>query len=820
MNIKGVLLTTSAMVGVAAAQPGFAQQRVDPNLQSGATSGPVSNAQSSANGDQNGAAAVTENADIIVTAQKRNESLQRVPISIQALGSATLAQHQVQSFNDYAKQLPSVSFQSFGPGQSQLFFRGITSGGDGLPFGPLPTSGVYLDEVPVTTIGSLLDIHIYDVARVEALSGPQGTLYGASSLSGTLRIITNKPDPKGFSAGYDVTGGKFGKGNAGGTLEGFINQPLGHDIAVRAVGWYEHDGGYIDNTPKSRTYQRPHTVTDAAGNSAVVDSPYTTDNGRFVGNDFNDVDTYGGRLALGINLDDNWAVTPQIMGQHQKSHGSFLFDPKAGDLKVHDFAPESNIDKWLQASLTVQGKVSNWDVLYSGSYMKRQINTAADYSYYTVAYDTIPDVNYLKTSSGQDIDPTQYFTGVQHLSKMTHELRVNSPVSEPFRLTAGLFYQRQATSAFLDYYAPGIAQNVYPGYWNGSPVYGDAIFLTNAKIVDRDYAAFAQASYDLTSTLTLTGGIRGFISNNTLRGFSGYSYDATAVGCVAPLTSLDSCSNLNKKAIASGETHKVNLTWQIDATHMIYATYSTGFRPGGNNRRPGVAPFAPDTLDNFELGWKTSWFDRRLTVNGAVYYERWKDLQYGLIVAGSGGITNIYNAGNARVYGVEFDVQARPIDGVILSTSGAYNNAALSTDFCAVAANGVQDCSGGISAPSGTPLPVQPRFKVSGTARYELPIGSANAHVQASVLHQSGSRSFLGVNDNLAVGNSAGFTTFDFSAGATKGHSSIELFIQNAFDKRGELTHNVFTAPSTSGQYYRIFPIKPQYFGIKFGQKF
>ena len=141
---------------------------------------------------------------IIVTAQKRSENLQNVPISIQALGSAKLDQHQVQSFDDYAKLLPSVSFQSFGPGQAQLYFRGVTSGGDGLHGGSLPTSALYLDEIPVTSVASTVDLHVYDIARVEAISGPQGTLFGASSLAGTLRVIANAPSTSKFSAGYDL----------------------------------------------------------------------------------------------------------------------------------------------------------------------------------------------------------------------------------------------------------------------------------------------------------------------------------------------------------------------------------------------------------------------------------------------------------------------------------------------------------------------------------------------------------------------------------------------------------------------------------------
>src|SRR5277367_2972082 len=193
--------------------------------------------------------------EVVVTAQKRTEDLQRVPISLQVLSSETLQQHQVSDFDDYAKLLPSVSYQSFGPGQSQLYFRGISTGEDGLHAGSLPATGVYLDEIPVTTIGNSIDVHVYDIARVEALAGPQGTLYGASSLSGTLRIITNKPDPTAFSAGYDLKADKFGRGNAGEEIEGFVNVPLAEHVAVRLVGYYDHEGGYINNVVSENTYQ-------------------------------------------------------------------------------------------------------------------------------------------------------------------------------------------------------------------------------------------------------------------------------------------------------------------------------------------------------------------------------------------------------------------------------------------------------------------------------------------------------------------------------------------------------------------------------------
>jgi len=239
-------------------------------------------------------------AEVVVTAQKRSENLQDVPISIQALGTQKLEEMNVANFDDYVKMLPSVSFQSAGPSFEHTYMRGVASGGDGNHSGSLPSVGMYLDEQPVTTIDGNLNVHIYDIERVESLSGPQGTLYGASSESGTIRIITNKPDPSGFKAGYDLEGNTVDHGGQGYTVEGFVNIPLTEQMAVRLVGWQEHDAGYIDNVHGAVTFPT---------------SGITMDNANMVRSDYNGVDITGGRAALKFNLNDNWSILPQIMGQ-------------------------------------------------------------------------------------------------------------------------------------------------------------------------------------------------------------------------------------------------------------------------------------------------------------------------------------------------------------------------------------------------------------------------------------------------------------------------------------------------------------------------
>jgi iron complex outermembrane receptor protein len=751
------------------------------------------------------APADVDTGEIIVTAQKRSENLQKVPISIQALGTETLAQHQVSTLDDYTKLLPSVSFQTYGPSQSDLSFRGVSTGGINLPGGSLPTVGVYLDEIPVSTIGAFLDVHAYDLARVEALAGPQGTLYGASSLSGTLRLITNKPDKTKFSAGYDLQVNKFGKGDVGGIGEAFVNVPLGENAAVRVVGFYQSDGGYIDNTLKSRTY----TLSDSDPTNDK-----TVTNAAFVKKDFNTVDTYGGRVALGIDLDDNWTVSPMVVAQHQKAKGFFGFDPNnAGDLEVHEFAPDLNVDKWVLAALTVEGKVGNFDLHYSGGYLKRSIDNDQDYSYYTVYYDNITGYTNFPDGNGGFLDPTQRYHNEQRMTKQSHEFRVSSPSDGRFRITTGLFYQRQSNKNLADYFVPGLGATSYP------VTRGDDVFTTNTHIVDRDYAAFGEANFDITPELTLTAGIRGFKAKNTLSGFSGFASNAAAVGCTLPIN-LATCVNVDKTYKESGETHKLNLTWQIDPDHMVYATYSTGFRPGGNNRRPGINPYDADTIDNYELGWKTSWLDRLIRFNGSVYYEEWNKLQYTLAPIGAVGVVNIYNAGDARIYGAEADVQLR-YQGLTLSAAATYTDAKLTKPFCSINAQGNQDCTlGTVAAPKGTRLTTQPKFKMTGTARYDFELGGLEYFLQSSMLYQTGARNFLATADDAAVGRTTRFTTFDFSGGVKIGDISVVAFIQNAFDRRGVLSKNTFCAPTYCGANARSYIVKPQQFGLKVSQRF
>jgi outer membrane receptor protein involved in Fe transport len=792
--------------------------------------------------------------EIVVTATHRSENLQKVPISLQAFDAARLEQNHVSTFADYAQMLPSVSFESLGPGRSQPFFRGISVSG-----GRASTVGTYLDDIPITSPGNNPEVHIYDVERVEALSGPQGTLFGASSLAGTIRIITAKPKFDVIEAGMDLEVNKFGKGNAGGTAEGFINLPVTHDIAIRLMAFYDHTGGYINNT---------HNTV------ALQSVPITIDNAALVQNAYNPDTEYGGRAELAWRVAPDWTITPSITYQYLDAKGSYNFDPRAGDLNVHDYSPTYLQDHWYQAELAIQGKIGDFDIVSATGYFSRTFSNANDYTYYSVTYDHQVAAGYVgnyysnfRDKNGNLINPIQQYYGHEHDKTFTQEVRLSTPKQWPFQLTLGAFYQYQHQSYDDNYYIPGLSSALNPGVPGGntdgsdappfSPALSgsysnDSYYLVEDDSHSKDGAAFAEGNVNITDKLKLIGGIRYFISDNGTMGFDGtwrnadssyngvqrqtlsLAYQANGTpGCwnedpnvlynkfIHP-TRL-SCINTNTMYHQTGQTHKLGATYQVEPSKMLYVTYSTGFRPGGGNRQASAPAYKADTLTNFEAGWKTQ-FGRNFRWNGAIYYEKWKGVQYTVVVPDSEGSTATINAGNARVYGIETDFEWRPVNGLTLSANGAYNNAELSGDFCnATSATDLApspNCDTGVAATKGTRLPRQPIFKGTATARYDFDFGTQKPFFQAQAFHQSGSTSDLNVSNDALLGDTDGFWTFNFSAGTKIDKFTVEAYITNAFDSRGILSKNTFCSIQLCANSSRSLPTKPQFFGLKVGYKY
>ncbi len=774
--------------------------------------------------------AADEDQGIIVTANKREQNLQDVPAAVTALGTEALDQLQVNDLQDAVKFLPSVTIQQGGPGFAQVYFRGVASGENANHSASLPTVGTYLDEMPITTIQGALDLHAYDLARVEALAGPQGTLYGASSMAGTLKLVTNKPDTTGFygSGGLEIN--SISKGDFGGVAEGFVNVPLGQTAAARLVGWYRRDGGYIDNIAGSRRYR----------SSGIV-----RNNTAFVEKDYNDVETYGARLALGIDLDDNWTVRPMVMGQIQNADGSFSRERSGqtnGGLQTVQYEAEGSRDKWIQGALTIEGKLGNWDLTLTGGHLRRKTETASDYSDYSYFYDALNGYGaYWYDNAGNLVDPTQYIQGIDRYRKSFAEFRVSSPVDAPLRFIGGLFWQRQSHNIEQNYIINNIADAItVPGTDSN-------IWLTKQQRIDRDYAAFGELSFDVTDKLTLTGGARLYKFDNSLFGFfgfaRGYSGNTGVAQCITtngqtfrnnptgtfaqPILNGAPCTNVNKSTSDTDAIFKVNATYKFNDDALIYATWSRGFRPGGINRRGTLPPYGPDQLDNYEIGWKLG--SNGLRVNGAIYQEDWNNIQLSFL--GANGLTEIRNAGIARIRGIEAEIGYRA-GGLSFSTGFSYNDAEIRRNFCRIA-NATFDCTtagNALLAPAGSRLPVTPKFKGNGLIRYEFPLGSWDGHFQFAVNRTSQRRSDLRVTQNRIKGNLDGYTTADFSIGMKDDAWSVEAYVTNLFDTRGVINTGVqcletvcgtgVTARTPTGGAFYDTLIKPRIIGLKVSRDF
>ena len=773
---------------------------------------------------------------VIVTAQKRVENMQDVPVSIQAFSNTALEQLHINDFDDYVKHLPSVSYQTLGPGFAQVYFRGVASGGDGNHSGSQPSVGIYLDEQPITTIQGALDVHLYDIQRVEALAGPQGTLYGASSQAGTLRIITNKPDVAAFSAGYDLEGSTVTEGGSGYTVEGFANVPLGSSAAVRLVGWKRHDPGYIDNVFHERTFPTSEIV---ASNANLVEK------------DFNEADTTGGRVALKYDLNDSWSITPSAMIQQQDADGSFAYDPSIGKFQVSHAFPDTSTDRWRQLALTVEGKISNFDLMYAGSYLKRSVDTQSDYSDYSYHYDrTLGYGAYFYDNDYELIDPSQYIIGKDRYERYTHELRITSPSENRVRFIAGLFTQRQVHHIEQRYKVNNLADFLEVTGWP------DTIWLTQQERIERDNAIFGEVSFDVTDALTLTGGARYFEAENSLEGFFGYSDDFSGSGrngetlceflagdarfdqsSFVPFvneTGTAPCKNLDKRVDEKDTIFKFNAAYRFGDEKMVYATWSQGFRPGGVNRAAPLPPYKADYLDNYELGFKTTW-GGKFRFNGAIFRQDWDDFQFSFLDLN--GLTTIRNASKARINGLELEGYWKVTQALTLSASATFIDSELLENYCGTVfpdGSPVTDCTApnapegsSLQAAKGTELPVTPKWKANFVARYEFPIGSFDAHVQGSITGQDSTFSDLRSPDKEIVGEQPSYNLVDLSVGMTNGTYSFDLYINNAFDELAEVTRTTqcsILTPDRSealcGAQPYIVPFQPRTIGLKFGQKF
>ncbi len=734
--------------------------------------------------------------EIVVTSTKRVQSAQSVPVAVQALDGAMLEDLNVSSFDDYLRFLPNVTAGGRGPGQNSIYVRGMATDTIAVHLagsnGSAPNVALYLDEQPVTVVGRNLDVYITDVERVEVLPGPQGTLFGASSQAGTVRLITNKPVLNEFRAGFDASVATTRKGSMSNSTEAYINIPVIDDkLAVRGAFFSAKEGGYIDNVfgEKRLSEVNPAFPVGADAKPAV--------NTDLVEDDFNDATYDGFRIGAKYNFNTDWDLLVTHMRQNLTADGVFDFDPEIGDLKVQRFSPDRLKEKWNQTSWTLEGRLAALDVLYTGAFLDRDVDQVIDYTGYADVGPYIPyyicEYPSYATCEAPNLASHVLSTNRRH----THEIRVNTPEQYRWKLTAGVFYDRSKLEEMGDFIyfgsiAQGFAQNApFPGATSINPNPRDpgVVFFNDITRTEEQYAVFGELSYELIPhELTATFGMRYFNLDVGVVGSANSSFsnrdgiDRNEFGANLDETLADVSPLTEEDVIFKG-----NLTWTPTDNLLFYATYSEGFRPGGFNR--GALPsntvpkaFRTDNVRNYEIGWKTEFLNRTLRFNGAAYFVEWTGMQVSLFDPVNFGtnLTFIDNGADSEIYGIEGDVTWAPNANWLFQGSFSFNDTKL-TDIPDSAA--IQD----FLAPVGSELAMAPPFQGNVRARYNWFLDDYKIHAQAAFIYTARSFSSVIADDRFRQND---WATVDLAAGVTHGRWGAELFVENLTDTRAQLFIN------------------------------
>ncbi len=718
--------------------------------------------------------------EVVVTAQKRSANLQDVPISISVLSQDSLDNLNISDFGDYVQQIPSLSFTQRRPGEASLFMRGISEGGNGNQSLQGPSVAIYLDEQPVTAIGFNLDPHIYDVERIEVLKGPQGTLFGAASQAGTLRIITNKPSTDAFDAGFDLTAETISDGGDSYMAEGFVNVPMGDRAALRLTAWWDDDGGYIDAVEDTITYPL---------------SGITRTNEAYREDDFNTAEKTGLRAALRVDLNDSWTANVAATYQENDIEGIWDHDPdELGDFKVSRFFEDNAKDEWTQFALTLEGDLGFADLTYAGSYLDRDYETYSDYSAYSIDGFVEPYYTCYVSYFGPCVDPSIQYSNLSEITSQTHELRLASS-TDRIDWIVGAFYIETETDFDSRWSIPPINP--------GAAVIDDLYFQTDQVREDSEIAIFGELNYRFTDKLTGTVGYRWFDGETTLDGFVGTVFFPEGGFAFSPERPPD---NVDSKYSGDDGTLKLSLSYDVSDDTMVYATFAEGYRPGGVNRAPGVGEtYDPDFLDSYELGWKSTLMDGAWRFNGALYFMEWDDVQIGFFNPDISLLGLVDNVGSAESYGVEIDTTYLVTDNLELTLAYAYNKAELTDDYFARSDNTEPD------AVDGQDLPFTPDNKFTVTGRYNFDLGAMPSAVQLNYTYTDSMYNDIFIANREEM-DSYGLLSASFTIEGDGWHAS--LFGDNLTDEVAELYIN-------SVDIRRLTTVnQPRTFGVSFGMRF
>ncbi|HEX3365514.1 TonB-dependent receptor [Phenylobacterium sp.] len=692
--------------------------------------------------------------EVIVTAQRRDESVQTVPMTLQAFSGAALSARNITTFDDLLRITPNIEFAKNGPGQGNIFMRGLSAGFAGgqssATVGNFPNVAVYLDEQSIQFPSRNVDLYYADISRVEVLEGPQGTLFGGGAEAGAVRYITNKPKLNTYEGSVDASYGVQSHGDPSTSFVAVMNIPVITDhLAVRGVIYSDHQGGYIDNVPS--TFTRSNNDSNAyfgikptngicpnglpAGKQTggcTIPGAAQANNFALAQKNFNPVSHDGARLSALYDFNNDWDVLITESFQNMDAEGLSSTLPVGSDfqplkpLETTVFSPTYDKDRFVNSAWTVNGKVGDLKLIYTGGYMTRHINQQNDYT------------NYSRTTYGQYYECTGGTAGLigkgtpltcnspvtswhdqVRNTHMSHEIRLSTPDNWRLRAVGGVFYEQFRINDTMDFNYKTI-----PACREGSnlanALAGGAVCLGNdepfpgsttnepgprpdntgfGEEVQRGYdqtALFGSVDYDIIpEVLTVTAGTRWYDYTENETG----SVYSTNSACLDVLTCGHN-TNINAEnlhAKYTGFKSHFGVTWKPMENTLLYYTYSQGFRPGGFSRSArdkapdenGVPQFktplayTPDTLTNNEIGLKKEFFDRRLQLNLSAYYMQWDNVQIALYQPCClGNTTFLVNGPSYVIKGVEAQFTARITEQFTLDGSATYNDNTQSNSPC------------------------------------------------------------------------------------------------------------------------------------------
>jgi iron complex outermembrane receptor protein len=675
--------------------------------------------------------------EIVVTAQRRTERLQDVPEAITALSGDLLNQLRLQGNADLAAHVPSLSFDVLSPGETTLAIRGL-----GTSYGLAPAVSLYLNETPldIRTDGyaGAPDIDFFDVDRVEVLRGPQGTLYGSSSMGGAVRILTAQPDPAAFAVNAEVGGSSMDGGGEGYLAKSAVNLPLSSDTAVRLVGAFEHVPGYINQaTPGDYSVARP-------------DLPVTERR-------INDVDLKSGRILGLWKPTDALTIKPSLTLSVVDSSNNSQYFTNLPQFTVATYYPTPQQSRLEVGNLQVDYDFGFATLMSSTSVLSRNVQTQSDFTLYWATLAPLFGVSYPPNYPTTDFD-TSHNTG------FVQEFRFTSPTDQALRWVGGAYFshyrQHSTESTNSASFSDAIGQTTGPN-----------LYTFDQAAIDQQAAVFADLTYKILPSLEITVGERYYELHDSL--------ENTQSGVLA------APSQPLVHAKASGSSPRVVLTYHPVTDATLYATAARGYRPGGPNvglpagigctLNNAYSPlYQPDTVWNYELGAKTEFLDRRLSIDVAAYKIDWKNVQQAVTDPGCGYLF-VANVGSAQSKGFEAEINFKPIESLLLSASGSYDHAEFTSIDVAFQGAG--------AAQSGEAIPGVPRQKFDIGAQYTKALFA-------------GYRSYIRLDWSRLGNIPAGFTynatrpaysSLEGALGMRTGHLDLSLYGHNLTNSNGIL---------------------------------